>query len=84
MLSFWMSLKVNEFQQAGYTSVESSDIAEYINDFLWKRYKPLYYVEQVDAIMQITPNQLFDFKSMKIQKQSINLLSELDFGDLID
>lgn len=82
-LDKWIALKVREFHQKGYQHVYEQDICEYLEQFLWKRQRPIYYVEQVNVIVNMTPNQFFDYKTLQIQATPIQSLDDLDFSELI-
>lgn len=78
----WLAFKVIEFFEAGYDTVSSSDLEQYIINFLWKRHKPKKYLEQLYQINAISPNDYFDYQSIEAQVRNVTSLNEIDFSEL--
>ncbi|NEW63279.1 hypothetical protein GMA11_07710 [Granulicatella sp. zg-ZJ] len=82
VLEEWFQLKAKQFHRLGYDQVTSTDIASFFFEFAWKRKTPNFYTEQVNAIVRLTPNQYFDFRTMQIQTNQSTTLEDIDFSEL--
>ena len=57
----WLYYKVGEFNDLGYTTIESEDLAHYFADYRWKKSVPDNLFERIFQINQLSINEYFDF-----------------------
>lgn len=81
-LVYWLQLKKKELHQLGYVNIELNDLRQYLFDFLWRKGVPQLYIECVEAIIDVTANNIFDYKTLAIQKQPQMKISEIDLNNL--
>ena len=81
-LEYWLRLKVVEFSKLGYDSVSVEDLRHYLNDFLWKRQVPTTKTERIYQIMQITPNDYWDFVLLETQITKVKSLNQINLREL--
>jgi len=62
----WLYYKVSEFNDLGYTTIETEDLAHYFADYRWKKNLPKNLFEQIFQINQLNINEYFDFESEKL------------------
>ncbi len=78
----WLQLKVDEFFEIGYDSVTVDDLAYYLTEYLWKRQVPKKQIECIDQIMQIKPNEYWDFILLETQVTNMKTLDQIDLCEL--
>lgn len=71
-----------QFQAQGYKEVSTGQLREYVEQFLWRRQKPDTFKQQKEMILSVTPNQLFDYETLKIKKDNSLKWQDIDFGQL--
>lgn len=78
-LNEWFELKVQEFHQLGYDSITVDDFEEYAE---YLRRKSRREENIPDLLIDVTPNQLFDYKLLRIQQTSSKKISDIHFDDI--
>lgn len=81
-LDYWLQLKKKELHQLGYVNIELDDLLQYLSGFLWRKSIPALYIECVEAVIDITANHIFDYKTLEIQKRPHMKISEINLNDL--
>lgn len=79
----WLNLKINEFSLLGYKQIGQEDLWRYLISFSWKKNVPSHYYQQIQYIMQLTPNDYLDFASVEALVSPIDSLEEMDIDDLL-
>ncbi|WP_034550821.1 post-transcriptional regulator [Carnobacterium funditum] len=79
----WLDLKITEFQLLGYGQISQEDLWRYLTLFSWKRNTPTHYYQQIQHIMQLTPNDYLDFASVEVLISPIDSLEDMDINDLL-
>lgn len=75
----WFELKVQEFHQLGYTGITADDFEEYA---VYLRRKLKSEENLPDLLVDVTPNQLFDYKLLRIQQTSSKKISDIRLDDI--
>ncbi|MGB3160771.1 post-transcriptional regulator [Carnobacterium sp.] len=78
----WLNLKTTEFHLLGYKQISKDDLWRYLTLFSWKRTIPSHYYEQIEHIMQLTPNDYLDFASVEVLVTPSCSLEDMDINDL--
>ena len=81
-LEKWLSLKVLDFQELGYSSVTVNELAYYVSEYLWKHQVPESEAERMNQIMQIKPNDYWDFILLETQITKVKSLDQIDLYEL--
>lgn len=79
----WLNLKINEFSLLGYGQIGQEDLWRYLISFSWKKNVPSHYYQQIQYIMQLTPNDYLDFASVEALVSPIDSLEEMNLDDLL-
>ncbi|MGY3724705.1 Post-transcriptional regulator [Granulicatella balaenopterae] len=77
-----LSLKVLEFLELGYNSVTVDDLSYYVTEYLWKHQVPENETERMNQIMQIKPNDYWDFILLEVQVAKVKPLDQIDICEL--
>ncbi|MCA9765395.1 MAG: post-transcriptional regulator [Carnobacterium sp.] len=79
----WLNLKTTEFHLLGYTQISQADLWRYLISFSWKKMIPIHYYQQIECIMQLTPNDYLNFASVEALVSPISLLEDMNIDDLL-
>lgn len=79
----WLESKAKDFYRQGYANVSSHDLWEYLTSYRWKKGTPSRYYEIVNDIMKITPNQYFNYESLKAQVYDVKTIDQYDLSNLL-
>ena len=78
----WLYYKVSEFNDLGYTTIETEDLAHYLADYRWKQNLPENLFEQIFQINQLNINEYFDFESLEAQTNKEITLEDINLSEL--
>ena len=78
----WLYYKVGEFNDLGYTTIESEDLAHYFADYRWKKSVPNNLFERIFQINQLSINEYFDFESLEAQTNKEISLDDINLSEL--
>ena len=78
----WLYYKVDEFNDLGYTTIESEDLAHYFADYRWKKSVPDNLFERIFQINQLSINEYFDFESLVAQTNKEISLDDINLSEL--
>ena len=78
----WLYYKVGEFNDLGYTTIESDDLAHYFADYRWKKSVPDNLFERIFQINQLSINEYFDFESLEAQTNKEISLDDINLSEL--
>ena len=78
----WLYYKVGEFNDLGYTTIESEDLAHYFADYRWKKSVPDNLFERIFQINQLSINKYFDFESLEAQTNKEISLDDINLSEL--
>ena len=79
----WLTSKAKDFEKQGYASVTARDLWNYLISYRWKKGEPSLYYEVVSDIMDITPNQYFNYESVKAQVYDVKSIDKYDLSNLL-
>lgn len=82
LYSYWLARKKNEFADLGYHSVTLEDIWSYFKNYLWKKEKPRNFIQRVRDIVNLTPNDYFNYATLKAQVYDVKSLNEYDMSEV--
>ena len=78
----WLYYKVGEFNDLGYTTIESEDLAHYFADYRWKKSVPDNLFERIFQINQLSINDYFDVESLVAQTNKEISLDDINLSEL--
>ena len=78
----WLYYKVVEFNELGYSTIETEDLAHYFADYRWKKKTPENLFEQIFQINQLSINEYFDFESLEAQTNKEISLEDINLSEL--
>ena len=78
----WLYYKVVEFNELGYSTIETEDLAHYFADYCWKKKIPENLFEQIFQINQLSINEYFDFESLEAQTNKEITLEDINLSEL--
>ena len=78
----WLYYKVVEFNELGYSTIETEDLAHYFADYRWKKKNPENLFEQIFQINQLSINEYFDFESLEAQTNKEISLEDINLSEL--
>ena len=78
----WLYYKVVEFNDQGYSTIETEDLAHYFADYRWKKNFPENRFEQIFQINQLSINEYFDFESLEAQTNKEITLENINLSEL--
>ena len=78
----WLYYKVGEFNDLGYTTIESEDLAHYFADYRWKKSVPDNLFERIFQINQLSINEYFDVESLEAQTNKEISLDDINLSEL--
>lgn len=78
----WVQLKLREFLRLGYGNISEKDLWTYFTTYRWKKGRPEHYHQAVSDIMQATPNDYFNYETLKAQVYEVKSIDQLDLDGL--
>ena len=78
----WLYYKVSEFNDLGYTTIETEDLAHYFADYRWKKTLPDNLFEQIFQINQLNINDYCDLDSLEAPTNKEITLEDNNLSEL--
>ncbi len=79
---YWIKRKKNDFSKKGYDNVSLDDLWLYFSHYRWKHHRPDHYIQAVREILTLTPNEYFNYATLKAQVYDVKDMEEYDLSQL--
>ncbi|MBO0423721.1 hypothetical protein JZO84_12625 [Enterococcus plantarum] len=77
-----LKIKCRSFQQLGYSSVNETELMNYLVSYRWKKNAPSSIKACREDILHIEPNEFFDYQQLIAQTSSLTIKDWHDLTDL--
>ncbi|WP_086279781.1 MULTISPECIES: post-transcriptional regulator [Enterococcus] len=77
-----LKIKCHTFQQLGYSSVNETELMNYLVSYRWKKQAPPSIKACREDILHIEPNEFFDYQQLIAQTSSLTIKDWQDLTDL--
>lgn len=84
LYTFWLSKKKKDFTAQGYANVSREDIWNYFEHYSWKKEQPDHYFLAVSEILSLTPNEYFNYATLKAQIDDVKDINDYDLSKLFE
>ncbi|MDO5457207.1 MAG: post-transcriptional regulator [Atopococcus tabaci] len=80
--AFWLTKKKRDFTAQGYYNVSQEDIWNYFEYYSWKNDRPDHYFAAISDILSLTPNEYFNYATLKAQIHDVKDMNDYDLSKL--
>nr|WP_276205074.1 post-transcriptional regulator [Enterococcus quebecensis] len=82
MLKKELKIKCHSFRQLGYSSVNETELMNYLVSYRWKKNAPSSVKACREDILHIEPNDFFDYQQLIAQTSNLKISDWQDLKDL--